>query len=226
MYESNWPNAIAIGQLTQIAIAAYQFIQIMTHLVNASILGPAITDADVTLEDLALGLLEEEGIEVVLDGGKVGARSVADGGEKDGLLGIALGDDARIAGGEGVVPKGEEGTNLGLGNVLGSAGGGVGAELDLAKGALLGTLAAAAVEGGGGFLEGEGGGGVDGGGEAGGGGGLDANGECTGGAGGGEEDGEGRDLHGRIFMSGSGSRNTDVGKLWLQSGCKRRGTVG
>lgn len=167
-----------------------------TYLVNASILGPAIADADVTLEDLALRLLEEEGIEVVLDGSKVRTRSIRDSGEKDGLLGVTLGDDARIAGGEGVVPQREEGTDLGLGNVLGGAGGGVGAELDLAKGALLGTLAAAAVEGGGGFLEGEGGGGVDGDGEAGGGGGLDANGEGRGGAGGGEEDGEGRDLHG------------------------------
>ena len=67
----------------------------MTYLVNAGILGPAIADADVTLEDLALRLLEEEGIEVVLDGGKVRARSVAHGREKDGLLGVALGDDAR-----------------------------------------------------------------------------------------------------------------------------------
>ena len=173
----------------------------MTYLVNAGILGPAITDADVTLKNLALWLLEEEGIEVVLDGGKVRARSVADSGEKDGLLGIPLGDDARIAGGEGVVPQREEGTDLGLGDVLGSAGGGVGTELDLAEGALLGTLAAASFEGGGGFLEGEGGGGADGGGEAGRGG-LDANGEGRGGAGGGEEDGEGRYLHGWMFISG------------------------
>ena len=139
---------VAIGNLQLIKKAAHN-----THLVNAGVLGPAIADADVTLEDLALGLLEKEGVEVVLDGGKVGTGGVAHCGEEDGILGVALGNNAGIAGGEGVVPQGEEGTDLGLGDVLGGAGGHVGAEADLAEVALLGCpLAAAAVKGRGGFL--------------------------------------------------------------------------
>mmetsp|Transcript_19124 Transcript_19124/g.35638 ORF Transcript_19124/g.35638 Transcript_19124/m.35638 type:complete len:434 (-) Transcript_19124:79-1380(-) len=91
------------------------------EVVNSGVHGPAVADGDLSLDDLALGLLLKEGIEVILDGGEVGAGGVRDSGEKDGILGVPLGDDLGIAGGECRVPEVEEGTDLILGDVLGDA---------------------------------------------------------------------------------------------------------
>ena len=100
-----------------IYIYIYVYIYIWSHLVDTRVLAPAVSDADITAQDLALGLLLEEPIKVILEAGKVGPGNVADGGKEDGVLGIPAGHDARVAGGQGIVPEVEQGPDLVLGNV-------------------------------------------------------------------------------------------------------------
>jgi len=87
------------------------------ELVNTSIRSPSVSDVDLPVEDLPLRLLEEEGVEVILDAREVGAGLVGDRGEEDGRLGVTARHDARVAGGEGGVPQFEERPHLGLGDV-------------------------------------------------------------------------------------------------------------
>ena len=77
-------------------------------------MGPAISDADVTLQDFSLGFLLEESVEVILDTSVISARGIADGGQKDGtgLGGITGGYQSGVASCEGVVPQAEKSTDL------------------------------------------------------------------------------------------------------------------
>ena len=90
---------------------------IWSHLVDTSVLAPAVSDADITAQDLALGLLLEESIKVILEAGKVGSGNIADGGKKHWVLGISAGNDARITGGQSIVPEGKQGPDLTFGDI-------------------------------------------------------------------------------------------------------------
>mmetsp|Transcript_10290 Transcript_10290/g.21495 ORF Transcript_10290/g.21495 Transcript_10290/m.21495 type:complete len:254 (+) Transcript_10290:19-780(+) len=72
------------------AVSAFHFLSGSAHgeLVDTGILAPVLPDGHVTLEDFTLRLQFQEIHEVVLDGGGVCPGNVADGGEKDSLLGI------------------------------------------------------------------------------------------------------------------------------------------
>ena len=61
------------------------------------------------LDDLSLGLLEQERVEVILHRGEVRARDVTDGRKENRRLGVSAGNDARITGGQGLIPQLEEG---------------------------------------------------------------------------------------------------------------------
>merc|ERR1711990_360015 len=62
------------------------------ELVDAGILCPVGADHNVATEDFSLGLLEKEGIEVVLDEGISSAGSVRNSGKKNGFLRVPVGD--------------------------------------------------------------------------------------------------------------------------------------
>ena len=54
-----------------------------TYLVDARVRSPSISNCNLAIQNLSLWLLKEEGIEVILDGCKVGTWLVRYGGEKD-----------------------------------------------------------------------------------------------------------------------------------------------
>ncbi len=87
------------------------------EFVDSGVACPSVSDVDVSLEDLSLWLLLEEGVEVVLHSVEVCARSVAHGWEEDWALGVSVGDDAGVSGGESGVPQAEERPDLFLGDV-------------------------------------------------------------------------------------------------------------
>lgn len=69
-----------------------------THgeFIDTDILGPTITDGDERVNNFSLGLLEQKCVEIVLDGFVVGTGNIRNGGEKDGFLGVSLGNDIRV----------------------------------------------------------------------------------------------------------------------------------
>ena len=71
-----------------------------------------MTNSDIGLKDLSLGLELQEVDEVVLNCAVVGARRVRDGGEKDARLGVAVRNLLGVESGQRVVPKAEEATDL------------------------------------------------------------------------------------------------------------------
>lgn len=89
-----------------------------------AILSPSVSDTDVTLKDLSLGFLQEEGIEVILDGVEVVTGNVRDGRQQDGaaLDSVSAGDKAGVTGGQGVVPQAEQSTNFVLGDIFSGSG--------------------------------------------------------------------------------------------------------
>ena len=89
-----------------------------------AILGPSVTDADVSVKDNSLRFLEKEGIEVVLDGFEVSSRDIRDGRQQDGtgLGGVSAGNKAGVTSGQSVVPQGEQSTDLILGDILSGGG--------------------------------------------------------------------------------------------------------
>ena len=105
----------------------------MSHLIDASVGRPAVANVDVAVDNLALGALLQEGVEVILHGGEVGPGLVAHGREEDGRLGVPAGDDAAVPGGEGGVPQLEERPDLGLGDVVLAGLGGLVELLELAE---------------------------------------------------------------------------------------------
>ena len=89
-----------------------------------AILGPSVSDTDVTLKDFSLGFLQEEGIEVILDGVEVVAGNVRDSRQQDGtaLDSVPAGDKSGVTGGQGVVPQTEQSTNFVPGDIFSDSG--------------------------------------------------------------------------------------------------------
>ena len=85
-----------------------------------SILGPSVSNADITVKDDTLGFFQKEGVEVVLDGIKVGTGDIRDGRQQNSarLDGISGSDQSRIAGGQSTVPQTEQGSDFVFGDVF------------------------------------------------------------------------------------------------------------
>mmetsp|Transcript_38513 Transcript_38513/g.115550 ORF Transcript_38513/g.115550 Transcript_38513/m.115550 type:complete len:455 (-) Transcript_38513:360-1724(-) len=115
---SNLP--LVVLEDIDVGVTSLDLVTSCTHgkLINTSVLRPAISNADVTLKDSALRLLQQESIEVILNGGIISSRSIADSWEEDSLLGVALGNNARVTSRERIIPKREKGPDLGLSNSL------------------------------------------------------------------------------------------------------------
>ena len=129
---------LSIFVLVDEGIPGLDLVAEQIELVDAGILTPVGTDHDVGLEDDALRLLLQKVDEIILDRSVVGPGNIRYCGEKDSLLGVALGDSIGVEGGEGVVPEMEQTADFGLcdglGNVdaLGHDGGVVMGDLPLA----------------------------------------------------------------------------------------------
>ncbi len=89
-----------------------------------AILSPSVSDTDVTLKDFSLGFLQEEGIEVILDGVEVVAGNVRDSRQQDGtaLDSVSAGDKSGVTGGQSVVPQAEQSTNFVRGDIFSGSG--------------------------------------------------------------------------------------------------------
>mmetsp|Transcript_19716 Transcript_19716/g.42838 ORF Transcript_19716/g.42838 Transcript_19716/m.42838 type:complete len:321 (-) Transcript_19716:84-1046(-) len=101
-----------------VGVAGLDFVAGGSHgeLVDASIGCPSIANVDLPIDDLSLWLLEEEGVEVILDGGKVGTWLVRDGREEDWRLSVTTGHNPRITRGQRRIPKLEQCADLLLRN--------------------------------------------------------------------------------------------------------------
>merc|ERR1719276_477952 len=74
------------------------------EFVDTSVLAPVVSNGDVTLQNLSLGLLLQESNEVILDQIVIRSGNVGDCGKQDGLASVPVGDLIGILGGQGRVP--------------------------------------------------------------------------------------------------------------------------
>ena len=104
---------LAILENVDERVAALHLGPINSHreLVDSGVLRPVGADDDVSAENLSLGLLEEEGTEIVLDQGIIGSGSVRNGGKEDSFLRVPVGDLGRVLRRKSVVPELEQVTN-------------------------------------------------------------------------------------------------------------------
>jgi len=87
------------------------------ELIDTSIRSKAISNLDISLNDLSLRLLQKEGIEVILYRVKVSTNLIRDSGEENWRLGVTTGNNPGISGSKGRIPKLEKSTNFLLGNI-------------------------------------------------------------------------------------------------------------
>ena len=86
------------------------------EFINTDILAPVGSNGDEGLQNFSLGLLEQEGIEVIGDRGGIIAGNVGDSWQQNTLGSVSAGDQGRITGGQGVIPQMEQSLNFFLGD--------------------------------------------------------------------------------------------------------------
>mmetsp|Transcript_14466 Transcript_14466/g.20520 ORF Transcript_14466/g.20520 Transcript_14466/m.20520 type:complete len:296 (-) Transcript_14466:470-1357(-) len=91
-----------------------------THceLIDTNILAPVVSNCDVALQDLSLGLQLQEVNEVVLNAFEVSPWCIGHGREKNSLSGVTRSNLLGVKGGKSIVPKAEKSTNFVLSNWL------------------------------------------------------------------------------------------------------------
>mmetsp|Transcript_35592 Transcript_35592/g.75021 ORF Transcript_35592/g.75021 Transcript_35592/m.75021 type:complete len:409 (+) Transcript_35592:170-1396(+) len=101
-------------------VSALHFVASGTHgkFVNAAILAPVVTNADIALQNLALRLLRQETNKVVMNQIVVGSGNVTDGWKQDCVLGVTFCNCIRIFCGQCRIPKLEKVSDLLLCNGL------------------------------------------------------------------------------------------------------------
>mmetsp|Transcript_6970 Transcript_6970/g.16786 ORF Transcript_6970/g.16786 Transcript_6970/m.16786 type:complete len:510 (-) Transcript_6970:28-1557(-) len=109
-----------------VTVSGLNLVASSTHgeLVDSAILGPSVSDTNITFKDFSLRFLQEESIEVILDGVEVTTGDIRNSRKKDGtgLHGVSACDQSGVTGGQGVVPQAEQSTDFVLSDVRSSGG--------------------------------------------------------------------------------------------------------